>query len=440
MLELIRDELWKFCVAPIVIISGVYLTIKFKWVQLKLLPNALRLILTKNDSKTTDHKQHLSSFNALAAVLGGNLGTGNIAGVAVAMTTGGVGAIFWMAVIAFFGSVIKFSGCYLGVKYRQKDLDGNYIGGPMYYLSNGLNNKKIAVLYTIFGVLTVFTVGNLVQVNSIVLPLTAKGINPIVSGVSLALFVLLVLDGGMDRFKKVLSSIVPFMAALYIGIAIIIIFLHYDKLFTVFNLIIHSAFTNEAAIGGVAGFTVLQTITVGFARGIFATDTGIGLAPILHSQVASHECEEETAISQALVSIVAPFIVIVICIITALVLILTDNYTTITVGSTNLCIKAFSDGLNTPIAGIIVLATLALFAFTTILTWTHCGEKIVEFISPKLTLWFRYLFIAAIPIGAVLSVEFVWAIADIAVGLMLLTNLYGILRLHKLVFILSPKN
>ncbi|HRE32220.1 MAG TPA: amino acid carrier protein, partial [Candidatus Berkiella sp.] len=387
------------------------------------------------DRDTSDNRS--SSFSAVAAVLGGNLGTGNISGIAVALTMGGPGSIFWMWVMATFGAVLKFVGCALGVLYRKKTESGQFVGGPMYYLAKGLGMKKAGKFYCILAILGALTVGNMVQMNSLALPFTQAGIPPLLTGVGVAILVAAVILGGFQRFSTVSSLLVPFMAVGYVVACASILALNFDKIIPAFELIMHAAFAPTAVAGGIAGYTVLEGLRTGFDRGLFATDTGVGVDAIIHASVDSKAPLTQTALMQGLISTVSPLVVMLVCTLTGLVLIITDSWLIHGLESTNLCIEAFKRGFSFDYAGQIITITLFFFAFTTILTWSYCADKAVEYLfSSKMIRPFQYLFVACIPIGALVHVKFVWTLADIFMNLMLVLNVIALIGLYKEVALL----
>ncbi len=384
--------------------------------------------------KTQHKKDGISSFSAVSAILGGNLGTGNISGVAVALMTGGPGAIFWMWVMAILASIFKFSGCYLGVKYRQKDSTGEYVGGPMYYLEKGLKSPFLAKLFCCFTIFSALTVGNMVQIQSLSLPIKAIGINPLFLGIPMALLVGGVIMGGLQRFANTVSFIVPFMAGIYLIACLILISLYSHDILPALKLILQAAFGFESAFGGALGFTIFQMIRSGFDRGLFATDSGLGLAPIIHSAVTDTHEIYDNKIVQAIISILSPLIVMVVCTMTAVVLIVTGAWQISDIESTNMCIKAFQIGFGSHWAGQIVTITLFFFAFTTILTWSFCADKSVEYLFgvSKIRI-FQIIFILFIPVGVFFKSETIWGIADISINLMFLINVIGVIGLSKFV-------
>jgi len=429
MLLTIKHLLSVYVVIPIVCFIGCYLTIKFKVPQIRLLPQAVKLVFKKSKNS----QKSFSSFSALAAVLGGNLGTGNIAGVAVALTTGGPGALFWMWVMALLGASIKFVGCYLGVMHRKVE-GGLLIGGPMYYLQNAFGHKNLAKIYCLLTIFGALTVGNLVQINSISMPLTTSGIHPLIVGTVAAILIGVVLLGGVKVFSKVASRLVPIMAMLYISGCAYILLTNVEQLLPCIEIILQDAFRRQAAIGGVIGYSILDALKVGVDRGLFATDAGIGLESILHSQVDSGESLKKTAYHQATITILAPIVVMCICTLTGMVLMLARSHWPSGLQSTNLCIYSFQSGFNSAFAGhLMVTITLCLFAFTTTLTWAYCALTCVKFLfdSKNVRYFFIFLFVAVIPLGSILSTHAVWVLADIALNCMLLINLLGVFFLSR---------
>ncbi len=416
-----------------VLYLGVYFSIKLNLVQIKKLPLALKIIVTPSHvNNAQSSKKTISSFSAFAAVIGGNLGTGNIAGVAVAIYTGGAGAIFWMWVMGFLGAVIKFAGSYLGVKYRKQTANG-FVGGPMYYLRDGLGKPWLAKVYCIATIVSAIIVGSLVQVNSISQPLIASNINPLLVGLILSILIGLILLSGRAAFAKFTSRFVPFISLTYIFACLFIVLKHAHVLPNIFTDIIHAAFAATSIAGGIIGVSLIQVIKVGFSRGLFATDAGLGIAPILHAEVYSHPNLEYNALQQALISIVAPIIVIMICTLTALVLLIVPNVYDLGLTSTKLCIHAFQYGFGHNYAGYIVIITLCLFAFSSILTWFYVSLQCVNYLSSKYYAKYLVMFIMiiTIPLGCVLDTSLVWKLADIILTAMLMLNLFAVYKLRK---------
>jgi len=431
LLQSFNHNFTLFVIFPAIIGIGFYLTLKLRFVQISKLKQSFECMTKKNP----ENNGSISRFGAISAVLAGNFGTGNISGMAVAIATGGPGALVWMWIMAFFGAAIQYTSCVLGVSYRIKNKNNDYAGGPMYYLRDGLGYKKIAGVFAVFTLFGALTVGNFAQVNSIVLPLQKLGFNPLYCSVAIALMVGVVMLGGIQRLAHFASLIVPLKALLYLGTASVIIGMNYEKAFTALNLMFQHAFGLSSFAGGVMGLGVFKAITTGFDRGLFATDAGTGIVPILQANARS-----EHPVMDGIATLIAPLMVMVVCTATGLVLILTGAWLEPGLQSTNMVTHAFSKGLGTPIGGYIVIVALILFAYTTILAWSYCGEKALEFlVGPKKHNWFRCAYIALVPVGGLVHVDMIWIMADIAITLMLFINLIGISGLSSRVIDSSLK-
>lgn len=423
LLESFNHHFTLFAIFPAILGVGIYLTLKLRFVQLSQLKKSFKSLTAPN----LESKGNISRFAALSTVLAGNFGTGNISGMAVAIATGGPGALVWMWIMAFFGAAIQYASCILGISYRSKMENQEYAGGPMYYLRDGLGFKKLAMLFCVFTIFGAVTVGNFAQINSIVLPLQKMGFNPLYTSLAIAALVGIVILGGIKRLSNFASLIVPFKAFLYLGTAVVIIGMSYDRVFDALSLMVGHAFGFSAVAGGVMGFSIVKIITTGFDRGLFATDAGTGIVPILQSNARSDQ-----PVMDGIATLVAPLMVMIVCTATGLVLILTGAWQEPGLQSTNMVTFAFSKGLGTPVGGYIVIVALILFAYTTILAWSYCGEKALEFlVGPDKQKWFRYTYIALIPIGSVMRVDMIWTLADIAITFMLFINLIGVMGLSR---------
>lgn len=428
MIDSIKEGITLGIIFPIIMIAGSYLSYRLRFIQLTKLGRAVRLITTKESAGA------MSSFSALAAVLGGNLGTGNISGVAVALVAGGPGSLFWMWVMAILASITKYVGCYLGVHYQRQNKVGDWVGGPMFYLRDGLKSKLLASLFCLLTISSALTVGNLVQVHALSLPLRDVGVHPLVFGLLLAVSVGGVIFGGLKRFAHVVSALVPFMAAAYILTCIVILFLFRDHIGHFLLLIVKSAFEPAPAAGGFLGYGILTAIRSGFDRGLFATDSGVGLAPIIHSSVRDTRPHHDNRVTQGLISLLSPMIVMVVCTMTGLVLLSTGAYEKVHLPSTTMCMEAFRIGFNHEAAGHVVSITLFFFAYTTILTWFFCASRAVEFLwSDRFITPFRIIFIAAIPYGFYVHDQAVWVVADLSINLMFIINIIGVIFLSGMV-------
>ncbi len=423
LLESFSHYFTLWAVFPAILGVGLYLTLKLRFVQVSQLKKSFSSLTSKN----LESKGNISRFAALSTVLAGNFGTGNISGMAVAIATGGPGALVWMWVMAFFGAAIQYASCILGISYRRKMGNNEYAGGPMYYLRDGLGYKKLAMLFSVFAIFGAVTVGNFAQINSIVLPLQKMGFNPLYTSLAIAAMVAFVILGGIKRLSNFASLIVPFKALLYLGTAAVIIGMNYDRVADALGLMVRHAFGFSAAAGGIMGFSVVKMITTGFDRGLFATDAGTGIVPILQADARS-----DHPVMDGIATLVAPLMVMIVCTATGLVIILTGAWLEPGLQSTNMVTFAFSKGLGTPVGGYIVVIALVFFAYTTILAWSYCGEKALEFlVGPEKRKWFRYTFIALVPIGSVMRVDVIWTLADIAITLMLFINIIGVTGLSR---------
>ena len=432
---IIYDVFVNFTIIPLMILVGIYFSYKLNFTHLLQLRNVLSILKSSNQN---NNNKNLSSFAALSATLGGNLGTGNISGVAVALATGGPASLFWMSIIICIVSVIKYVSCFLGIKYRIQNNNGQYVGGPMYYIKQGMSSPIIASLFAVLLLIGALTVGNLVQVNSLVLPITHSSTAALIYGLLIAFLIGMVTIGGLSWFSEVITRLVPTMAIVYLSSCLYILLTHYHEIIPAFKLIFNSTFNVNHISGGVLGYGTLHLlagIKTGFIRGIFATDIGLGLEAILHSNVhTKNNNNNQLAIEQSIISVLSPFVVMIVCIITGLVLIVTGVWNDPTLESTNMCFAAFSIGIPSQFAGYIMLVTLFCFAFTTILTWMFCGNKAIEYLAPNnkyvMYAW-KVFFILLLPIGAIAKVNIIWNLADIAISLMLFINLIALITLSK---------
>ncbi|MBA2369523.1 MAG: sodium:alanine symporter family protein [Candidatus Protochlamydia sp.] len=413
-----------FLIFPSIILFGLYLTYKLRCVQISKLKMSFSCLLKKDSSA---NQGNISHYQAVSSVLAGNFGTGNISGMAIAISTGGPGALVWMWLMAFLGASIQYTSCVLGVKYRKVTPEGEYIGGPMYYLRDGLKAKFLGVLFSLFTICGAITVGNFAQINSMTLPLEKMGIPPFYCGVAIAGLVGVVLLGGLQRMAKFASFIVPIKAILYLGTAIIILCFNAERVLPALQLMLSSAVSPQSAMGGILGFSVVKAISTGFDRGIFATDAGTGIVPILQSSART-----ASPIIDGVATLVAPFLVMIVCTTTGLVLLVTGAWQVPGLQSTNMVTHAFEVGLGSSIGSYIVIVCLILFGYTTVLAWACCAEKAMIFLFGKrMAKYFNYVYILFVPIGTLIQVDLVWRLADISISCMLFINLIGVIGLSK---------
>tara|TARA_B100000676_G_C18019621_1_gene811801 strand:- start:295 stop:1536 length:1242 start_codon:yes stop_codon:yes gene_type:complete len=389
---------------------------------------ALRSLFKKEDKESGD----ISSFESLMTALSATVGTGNIAGVATAIFLGGPGAIFWMWITAIFGMATKYAEAFLAIKYREKNQNDEYVGGPMYYIKNGLSQKfsYLAYFFALFGMIAAFGIGNGVQSNSVAQVVTNEfEINKLTVGIVIAFLVTLVILGGIKSIGKTASKLVPIMSLIYIIGGLYIIVINYNQIPTIFFMIIESAFTGTAASGGFAGATIWMAIRFGVSRGVFSNEAGLGSSPIAHAAARTN-----SPIKQGSVSMLEPLIdTIIVCSITAFVILLSQSWLS-GVNGAALTSDAYEQGL--PLFGkYIVIFGLVLFAFSTIIGWSYYGEKCAEFIfGNRIIIPYRIFWIIIIPVGAVTELNLVWLIADIMNALMALPNLIALVLLSPIVF------
>ena len=409
--------------------TGLYFTYHLGFIQIIQLPRALYYLFTKERGA---QKGDVSAFAALCTALAATIGTGNIVGVATAVQAGGPGSIFWMWIVAFLGMATKYAECLLALKYRVRDKNGFMAGGPMYYIERGLGIRWLARTFAVFGILVAFFgIGTFPQMNAITHALHDTFHVPIiVSAIVVTALVGMIILGGVKRIAKVTSVVVPFMAVAYVATSVIIILLNWQKLPAAIGLIIDSAFNPQAAFGGVLGYTVLQTIQSGVARGIFSNESGLGSAPI-----AAAAAQTKEPARQGLISMTGTFLdTIIVCTMTGIVLVLTGAWQSSTLEGAAVTNYAFSTGLGNNIGATIVTSGLLFFAFTTILGWCYYGERcFVYLVGIKGIKLYRTVFILLVASGAFLELDLIWVIADIVNGLMAIPNLIALIGLRKVV-------
>ena len=428
LLNAIDDFIWGPPLIVLLFGSGIFLTVRLGLIQVFRLPLALKLIFSAKSNGEGD----VSSFKALCVALAATVGTGNIVGVATAVKVGGPGAVFWMWMAAFFGMATKYAEGLLAVKYRTTDEKGEIAGGPMYYIKNGMG-EKWAPMATFFAIACVLVsllgIGTFPQVNAIVDSLEiAFGIDKTMSDIILTVLVGAVTIGGLQSISKVSSKIVPFMAMMYIAISIGLILQNLDKVPAAVSLIISSAFSGHAALGGFAGSTMMMAVQKGIARGIFSNESGLGSAPI-----AAAAAKTKWAAEQGLVSMTGTFIdTIIICTMTGLALVLTGVWCGPASGA-QMTTQAFSLCYGQSGAQFLTIS-LVLFAFTTILGWNYYGERACLYVfGNKGVMPFRVIFVALVASGAFLKLDAIWIIADIVNALMAFPNLIALIALSPVI-------
>lgn len=433
VLNSINGIVWGPPLLILLVGTGIYFTFKLGLLQITKLPLALKYLFSKDDEADDEAAEgDVSSFAALCTALSATIGTGNIVGVATAISTGGPGALFWMWIAAFFGMATKYAEGVLAIKYREVDENGQMSGGPMYYIEKGVGNKFLAKMFAIFGVaVALLGIGTFGQVKSI--SSAAKisfNIPVVVTAIIVTALVTLVTLGGIKRISSVAEKIVPSMAILYILGALMVLIFNYKAIPNAINLIITSAFNPKSALGGTAGITVAIAIQRGVGRGVFSNEAGLGSAPI-----ASAAAKTKSPVKQGLISMTGTFIdTIIICTMTGLSIILTGSFNSGLEGA-EITTLAFQSGLPFAVLGkYVVNIGLIFFAFTTIIGWNYYGERCIEYLTGvKGIKLYKIVFIAFVGIGPFLSLDLVFIIADIVNGLMALPNLVGLIALRHVV-------
>ena len=426
--------------------TGVYYTIRCGWVQFKWFGYIMKNTIGKIFEKKEAGEGAVTPFQAVCTALAATVGTGNIAGVTGAIALGGPGAVFWMWISALFGMCTKFAEVTLAIHFRERNDKGDWVGGPMYYISKGLgkNWKWIGSLFALFGMLAAFGIGNMTQINSIVTSIsgTINSFTPInvntanlIIGIIVAIFCAIVLIGGLKRIGQVTEKLVPFMAVIYILSALIIFFAHIGNIGNVLRSIFVGAFTPSAVVGGAAGITISAAVKRGVGRGVFSNEAGLGSAPIAHAAA-----DTDSAVRQGCFGVFEVFAdTIVICTLTAFAVLMSG--TPINFGQAagaDLTIAAFGTTLGRA-GGIIISVGLTLFATSTILSWCLYGTRCAEFLfkTTKIIKPYQVIFCLIIVLGAVTELSLVWDIADTLNGLMALPNLVGLLALSPIVIKLT---
>lgn len=427
----LSDVVWGPPMLVLLVGTGVFLTIRLRALQFSGLAHSLYLALVKRKEDNAAEGD-ISHFQALMTALAATVGTGNIAGVATAIASGGPGALFWMWITGLFGMATKYAEAVLAVKYRQLDEFGTMSGGPMYYLSKGLGAKWLGVMFAVFASISAFGIGNIVQSNSVAEAVRTSF--PIVPswlvGLVMAVATALVLLGGIKSIGRVASLLVPVMIVFYMLGATLVVSINYRAIPEVFFLVMKGAFSGTAMVGGFLGASVREAIRWGVARGVFSNESGLGSAPI-----AAAAAQTRNPVTQALVSMTQTFIdTIVVCSFTGFAIISSGLWSTGLTGA-ELTTRAFNHGLPGNSGGMIVAVGLILFAYSTIIGWSYYGEKSLEYLlGPASVRPYRALFCMMVFVGAVISkLQLVWSFADVMNGLMAVPNLVGLLGLSGVV-------
>lgn len=443
VLKVIDDKIWGVPLMLLILSGGFLLTARLGLLQFRRLPLALHYVFHNEESKSGE----VTSFQALCTALSATIGTGNIVGVATAVTTGGPGALFWMVLAACVGMATKYAECLLSVKYRVVDEKGHALGGPFYYIERGMGPKWkwLAVLFAFLGTCVgLFGIGTFSQVNGIVSAIqnffdpdkrttvTVPGIGEysvvvVVASLILAMFVAFVVIGGLKRIAHVAEVIVPFMAILYFSFAVLLILFNITRVPAAFVQIISAAFDPKAVTGGVVG-SMLVAMQKGVARGIFSNEAGLGTAPIAHAAA-----DVEHPVQQAMYGVFEVFAdTIVICTLTALSILVSgqaENFYGKTAG-TDLTIMAFGTTFGGKIASLIIAVCIMMFAFSTLLSWSLYGGRCMEFLAgQKGMVVYQAIYVVFVVVGASVKLDLAWQVADSMNALMAVPNLIAVLAL-----------
>lgn len=437
MIQTILDEVYSFLWGPAMLVllvgTGIFLTVRLKFLPFRNLPYALSLVFKRHDKK--DGSGDISPFQSLMTALAATIGTGNIAGVAAALVSGGPGAVVWMWISALFGLSTKYAESVLAVKYREKNERGEMCGGPMYAMKNGFKLKALgkimAFLFSLFTVMASFGIGNMTQANSISSGLmSAFGIPAWITGIIISVLILLILLGGIKSIGKVCGVIVPVMAVGYIVSALIVIAVNIENVPSGLLSMINSAFSFRSVGGGILGITVVKAIQSGVSRGVFSNEAGLGSAPI-----AAAAANTDSPSRQAYINMTGTFFdTLLVCSMTAIAIASSGVLEYSASTGADLTIEAFESALG-PVGGYVVAIGLVFFAFSTILGWEYYGEKALEYFVKKraVLIAYRLIYSAMCFIGATAQLSVVWKFSDIANALMAIPNLICLILLSPVV-------
>ena len=441
--------------------TGVYLSCRVGFIQFRKFGYVMKNTLGKIFQKTEAGEGEITPFQAVATALAATVGTGNIAGVTGAICVGGPGAVFWMWISALFGMVTKYAEVVLAVRYRERNESGDWVGGPMYYIRNGLGKKFnwLACLFCVLGALAAFGIGNMTQVNTIATSINTAidsfggttaaytmelfgqtvPVSSLMVGAVVAMIVGMVLFGGIKRIGAVAELMVPVMAAVYIIASVIVVAFNFENLGNVFTMIFKGAFSADAALGGAFGITIMTTIQKGVGRGVFSNEAGLGSAPMAHASSS-----ERDPVKQGLYGIFEVFMdTVVICTLTALTLLCgaADKIVWGQDAGAELISASFSSVFGAQVGSMLVAVGISLFALSTILSWSLYGTRCCEFLlGSTAARVYQVIFVCVILVGATLKLGLVWDIADTLNGFMAVPNLVALLGLSPVVIKLTKEH
>ncbi len=421
------DFLWGEPLMALLLGTGLFLMVRLQFMPIRKIGYGFAQLFSGREGKG---EGEITPFNALMTSLSATIGTGNIAGVATAIGLGGPGALFWMWCTALVGMATKYAEAVLAVNYREVDEQGCRVGGPMYYIRNGLGPKWawLGSLFALFGTLAGFGLANTVQSNSVANALRHSfDVPEMLTGIVMAVLVAMVLLGGIKRIGNVAGKLVPFMAVSYIVCGLVILFAHLTDVPAAFVLIVESAFDPSAALGGAAGVAVWAAIRAGVARGMFSNEAGLGSAPIAHAAA-----QTDSPVRQGVVAMLGTFIdTLVVCSITGLCIVVTGAWRGEAEGI-NMTQMAFNSVFT--YGDTIISLGVVLFAFTTMIGWSYYGERCAEYLfGVKAIIPFRCIWVIAIPVGSAVELELVWKGSDVLNALMALPNLVALILLSPVV-------
>lgn len=448
----INNVVWGVPMLVLLVGAGVFLTVRTRFVQFGKFGYAMKNTIGKIFQKQEAGKGEITPFQAVCTALAATVGTGNIAGITWAITLGGPGSIFWLWVTALIGMCTKYAEIVLAVRYREKNADGDWVGGPMYYIRNGLGKSWnwLAIIFCVFGALAAFGIGNAVQVGNITdaINTAVQTFNPnavayketinLVLGVIIAVITAAVIIGGVKRLGTVTELLVPIMSVIYIVASMVVIVVNIDKLGSVMADIIYGAFNPSAVVGGVSGFTLMKAITWGVKRGVFSNEAGLGSAPIAHAASS-----ESNPVKQGLYGVFEVFMdTIVICTMSGLTLLLSGIDLSYGVkGTTALNAAALGTVFGNKAGALVIAVGISLFALSTVLSWALYGSRCCEFIfGSKSIKAYQIIFVCVVIVGATMDLGLAWDIADTLNGLMAIPNLVGLLGLSGVVVALTKEH
>ncbi len=432
---------WGPVMLALLIWMGLFLSSETKFLQFRkfgyMLKNTILGVFSSNQHEKD--ASGVSPFQAVATAMAGTIGTGSIAGIATAIVSGGPGAIFWMWVSALLGMVTKYAEIVLSLHFREKNSKGEWVGGPMYYIRNGLKLKWLAALFAIFAMFACMGTGNATQSNSIAVALNSMfNIAPWITGAVLTIIAAGVILGGMRRIASVNEKLVPLMAVFYVVCSVVALILNIDKIPAAFSLIFKEAFNIRAAGGGVAGYGIMTAMHYGFSRGVFSNEAGLGSAPIAHAASSTKD-----PVKQGLWGMFEVFFTtIVICTLSGLIVLSSGLWNTGEYQGSALSIAAFNSAIPT-VGGIGVTLATIFFALSTILGWAYYGEVCIQYLvkkSDRAIFIYRCIYVAVVFIGAVGNLDLIWSISETMNGLMIIPNMIGVIGLYRVVTKLTKEH